>query len=61
MNLPTCPNVRDGACERSELRMAGEDEHSWFFVCVNCNLLQAEHPPSAKLRTNVKDVAPKVL
>ena len=33
MNLPTCPNVRDGACERSELRMAGEDEHSWFFVC----------------------------
>jgi hypothetical protein len=39
MKLPNCPNVREGVCERSMLRLLGEDEQSWVFTCASCHLI----------------------
>jgi len=41
MNLPQCPNSLEAKCERSELRLLGENEQSFMFVCHTCKLLWA--------------------
>lgn len=48
MNLPTCPNVRERYCERSDLRLLGEDEYSWSFMCATCKLLWKVSKPRTK-------------
>lgn len=40
MNIPRCPNNKQSAsiCERSELRLLGENEKSFLFTCSTCSL-----------------------
>ena len=46
MNLPVCPNHKEGkGCERSELRLLGENEQSFMFTCACCHLLWAVSKP----------------
>ena len=46
MNLPICPNYKEGkGCERSELRLLGENEQSFMFTCGCCHLLWAVSKP----------------
>lgn len=39
MNIPDCPNSLEQKCERSDLRLHGENETSFLFVCHTCTLL----------------------
>lgn len=50
MNIPTCPNHKKSTaiCERSELRLMGENETSFLFTCSTCNLFWAVTKPKAK-------------
>lgn len=50
MNLPTCPNHRESkeVCPRSDLRLHGENEQAFMFVCHTCKLLWAESKNKVK-------------
>lgn len=50
--IPQCPNNRQstGICERSELRLLGENENSFIFTCACCSLLWAVSRPQSKER-----------
>lgn len=50
MNLPPCPNVREGRCTDSRLRLLSEDERSWKFLCAGCNLLWMVSKPNTRGR-----------
>jgi len=50
MNIPICPNFRQGVCERSELRLMGENDDSFLFTCSVCNLFWAVSKPRTKER-----------
>jgi hypothetical protein len=50
VNLPTCPNFRDRTCERSALRLVGENEYSYAFYCATCKLIWAVSKPRSKER-----------
>lgn len=40
MNLPECPDHKEGkGCERSELRLLGENRESYVFLCACCKLV----------------------
>ena len=41
MELPSCPNHRDGTCERSDIILLGEREHAWLMHCKTCQLFWA--------------------
>lgn len=60
MNLPTCPNVRDGACEESRLRLLGEDELSWVFTCACCHLIWKVSKPRTKERARYENQVARV-
>jgi cytochrome c5 len=44
-DLPRCPNVKAGVCERSQLRLMGETSTSYLFTCATCHLLWAVSRP----------------
>lgn len=48
MNLPICPNYLDKTCEKSDLRLHGESEKTFMFVCHTCKLLWAVNKPKTK-------------
>ena len=60
MNLPECPNVKEKHCQRSELRVAGENEQAWFFFCKTCHLCWTVSKPrtseKAKWETQMERV-----
>lgn len=41
MNLPLCPNFRQHVCERSAIRLLGENDNAWLFTCATCSLFWA--------------------
>ena len=39
--IPQCRNFRENReCSRSDMRLVGEDDESWHFVCKCCELMQ---------------------
>ena len=48
MNLPICPNYRDQVCERSQIRLLGENDASYLFTCATCNLFWAVSKPKTR-------------
>ena len=57
MNLPVCPNHKQSAsiCERSALRLLGENDHSWIFTCSTCHLLWSISKPKTKDRAKYEN------
>lgn len=49
-NLPSCPNHREGACERSEIVFAGESYSHWSFICRCCHLYWVVSKPHERDR-----------
>lgn len=60
MNLPQCPNVKEGRCSDSKLRLLAEDDKSWKFTCAGCNLLWMVSKPNTKGRAAVELAADKI-
>lgn len=49
MNLPVCPDFRERkGCERSELRLLGENGESYVFLCACCKLVWMVTKPKTK-------------
>jgi hypothetical protein len=38
-DLPCCPNSKEGRCDRSALRLLGEDDKVFRFYCSTCSLM----------------------
>lgn len=51
-DIPRCPNNRQSTtiCERSELRLVGENDNSFLFTCSTCSLLWAVSKDKTKER-----------
>ena len=46
--LPKCPNFeKKRGCERSDLKLVGENEHAWTFHCNTCLLDWVVSKPSS--------------
>lgn len=48
MNIPICPNVKTGGCEKSNLRILGENFDAFVFCCSTCGLLWSVTKPKTK-------------
>ena len=46
--LPSCPNHREGRCDRSEIVLAGESEFVWKLICRCCHLTWVLTKPKVK-------------
>lgn len=60
MNLPSCPNVKDGVCERSELRLVGENDKAWFFHCITCKLCWTVSKPRGSAEARYRNQVDRV-
>jgi len=60
MNLPQCPNVKEQFCERSNLRLVGEDDKAWFFHCLTCKLCWTVSKPRTAEMARYNNQADKV-
>lgn len=58
--LPVCPNVKEGVCHRSELRLSGENESAWFFTCATCFLFWQVTKPRIKDQARWQNKVDKV-
>ena len=52
MNIPVCPNHAKSRalCERSQLRLLGDNDHCYVFTCACCNLLWSVSKDHTKAR-----------
>lgn len=49
--FPKCPNnVKKRGCERSDIRLLGENEEAWTFTCGTCELIWVVSKPSSAAR-----------
>ena len=48
MDIPVCPNHKEKRCERSELRLMGENDQAFLFHCTCCKLIWAVSKPREK-------------
>jgi hypothetical protein len=46
--LPTCPNVSQGVCARSDIVLAGESDKFWNLICRTCHLFWSLSKPNTK-------------
>lgn len=60
MQLPSCPNVKEGACDESRLRLLGEDELSYVFTCACCHLIWKVSKPRTAERAKYELAAERV-
>jgi cytochrome c5 len=62
MNIPNCPNNSKSTaiCERSQLRLYGENEQSFLFTCLTCKLLWAVSKPKTKDRAKWENKVRKI-
>jgi len=62
VNIPICPNHRESkqVCERSDLRLHGESDQAFMFVCHTCKLLWSVSKPRIRGAAAVENKARKI-
>jgi hypothetical protein len=49
--FPKCPNfTKKRGCEKSDIKLLGENEDAWTFRCATCELIYVCSKPSSKAR-----------